>query len=154
GVARKLGLVSLGEEDVALANDLFTALAEDKADFTLAFRFIAEQIEPVEVAESIESLFSPGNKLLEWLPRWMQRQAREEAPASERQAVMFAASPAFIPRNHLIQRAIEDGEEGDFNLFHRLVERLAEPARYDPADRELALPATPQEAVLRTFCGT
>ncbi|MEO1082296.1 MAG: YdiU family protein [Pseudomonadota bacterium] len=154
GVARKLGLASLGEEDVALANDLFTALAADKADFTLAFRFLAEQIEPVEVAESIESLFSPGNKLLEWLPRWMQRQAREEAPASERQAVMFAASPAFIARNHLIQRAIEDGEEGDFSLFHRLVERLAEPGRYDPADRELALPATPQEAVLRTFCGT
>jgi uncharacterized protein YdiU (UPF0061 family) len=154
GVARKLGLAGLDADDAQLAEDCFAALTEDKADFTLAFRFLAEQIAPVEEAHSIASLFEPGQKLLEWLPRWMQRQAREAAPAAERQAIMFRESPAFIPRNHLIQRAITDAEGGDFSLFHRLVERLAEPSRYDAADRDLALPATPQEAVLRTFCGT
>lgn len=152
-VADKLGLARLQESDADLANDLFAALAEDKADFTLAFRFLAEEVAPLS-AEGAGTLFEPGQKVLEWLPRWMQRQSRESAPASERQAVMLRASPAFIPRNHLVQRAITDAEGGDFTLFHRLVDRLARPGDYDPADRDLALPARPQERVLRTFCGT
>ena len=153
-VASKLGLASLGEDDVALANDFFAALAEDKADFTLACRFLAEEIAPNPVGGGAAELFKPGQKLLEWMPRWMQRQAREDAPVAERQAAMLRASPAFIARNHLVQRAIAEGEEGDFSFFHRLVNRLAEPCQYDDADRDLALPAKPDEAVLRTFCGT
>lgn len=154
GVATKLGLARLEGDDVDLANDLFEALAADKADFTLAFRFLAEEIAPLPDEAHAGLLFHPGQKLLEWLPKWKQRQAREAAPASERQQAMLTASPVFIPRNHLIQRAITDAEGGDFAFFHRLVDRLADPTTYDPADRDLAIPATPQEAVLRTFCGT
>jgi len=153
GVATKLGLARLEAEDENLANDFFAALAEDTADFTLAFRFLAEEIAPLDGPKA-GTLFQPGQKLLEWLPRWMQRQAREAAPAAERQAAMLAASPVFIPRNHLVQGTITAAEDGDFGPFHRLLDRLARPALYDPADRDLALPATPQEAVLRTFCGT
>lgn len=154
GVSTKLGLASLGEDDVALANDFFSALAEDKADFTLACRFLAEEIAPDGEGGGAADLFQPGQKLLEWIPRWMQRQAREDAPVAERQRAMLRASPAFIARNHLVQRAITEAEEGDFSFFHRLVERLAEPCHYDAADRDLARPAKPDQAVLRTFCGT
>ncbi|MEE4278721.1 MAG: YdiU family protein [Halieaceae bacterium] len=154
GVARKLGLASLAEEDRDLAESLFTALAEDRADFTLAFRFLAEQIAPMEPASSIGDIFEPGPRLLEWLPRWMQRQAREAASAEQRQGDMLQANPVFIPRNHLVQRAISEAEDGSFEFFHRMNERLAAPTDYDQQDRDLALPATPQEAVLRTFCGT
>ena len=154
GVAKKLGLARLEGSDVDLANDLFEALAADKADFTLAFRFLAEEIAPLDGEAYAGRLFEPGQKLLEWLPRWLQRQARETEDAAQRQRAMLAASPAFIPRNHLVQKAITEAEEGDFAFFHRLVERLAAPGEYDPADRDLALPATPQEAVFRTFCGT
>ena len=67
---------------------------------------------------------------------------------------MLRANPVFIPRNHLVQQAIANGEEGDFDAFHRLVDRCARPFEYDGSDRDLALPAEPQERVLRTFCGT
>jgi uncharacterized protein YdiU (UPF0061 family) len=154
GVAAKLGLVAFAEADRDLANDFFTAIMEDKADFTLAFRFLAEEINPDAPGTGAGALFEPGPQLLEWLPRWMQRQQAEAASVEQRQESMLRASPAFIPRNHLIQRAIEEGEGGDFGLFHRLLERLANPGHYDAQDRDLALPAEPQERVLRTFCGT
>jgi uncharacterized protein YdiU (UPF0061 family) len=154
GLADKLGLTALDERDKALSDELFEALREDQADFTLAFRFLADQLDPAAAAAGAGELFEPGQKLLEWLPRWMQRQQAEAEPASTRQARMFTASPAYIPRNHLIQRAIEDGESGDYSLFRRLVERLARPGEYNRADRDLALPAAPQERVQRTFCGT
>jgi uncharacterized protein YdiU (UPF0061 family) len=154
GVADKLGLASLDEDNLALANDLFAALQEDKADFTLAFRFLAEELDTAAPGTGAGQLFEQGQRLLEWLPRWMQRQQREAEPVATRQARMLAASPAFIARNHLVQRAISEGEDGDFSFFHRLHKRLAEPALYDPEDRDLALPAQPAERVLRTFCGT
>jgi uncharacterized protein YdiU (UPF0061 family) len=102
---------------------------------------------------------SPGQHLLEWLPRWMQRQqARGGARPNERQAAhVYRASPAFIPRNHLIQRAIEDGEGGDFGLFHRLVERLARiPGHYD-AQRTATWRSrrrSRRSAYCAPFCGT
>ncbi len=153
-LAEKLGLSDFNEQDQDLANDLFSALAEDKADFTLAFRFLAEDIKPDSEGTGADTLFSPGKHFLEWLPRWKQRQEREDEALVTRQARMLRASPAFIPRNHLIQRAITDAEGGDYTLFHRLVDRLANPSRFDLKDRELAIPAEPQERVLRTFCGT
>lgn len=154
GLADKLGLSAMNESDNALADELFSAMQEDEADFTLAFRFLADQINPGAKNTGAGELFSPGQKLLEWLPRWMQRQQAENADPQERQKRMFAASPAFIPRNHLVQRAIEDGENGDYALFHRLVARLADSVNYSSIDSDLALPAKPQERVTRTFCGT
>ncbi|WP_439100793.1 protein adenylyltransferase SelO [Congregibacter sp.] len=154
GLGDKLGLTEITAADSRLADELFAALQEDQADFTLAFRFLADEINPGAAHTGAGRLFAPGKQLLEWLPRWMQRQQADTVDAAERQQRMFAANPAFIPRNHLVQRAIEDGEKGDFALFHRLVERLADAADYRAEDSDLALPAEPQERVMRTFCGT
>ena len=154
GVAAKLGLEVLTEGELDLANDLFAALEEDGADFTLAFRFLADEANPGGAGSGAGALFEPGAELLAWLPRWQQRLGDEAGDAAARQQRMFAASPAFIPRNHLVQAAITDGDGGDFDLFHRLVERLAAPHSWDSADRDLALPAAPEERVLRPFCGT
>ncbi|MFK8040900.1 protein adenylyltransferase SelO [Congregibacter sp.] len=154
GLANKLGLGELAGTDMTLADDLFAALQEDQADFTLAFRFLADEINPGGAHTGAGALFKPGQKLLEWLPLWAQRQQAEAGKAEEKQGRMFAANPAFIPRNHLIQRAIEEGETGNYELFHRLVVRLENPAHYAAMDSDLALPAKPQERVMRTFCGT
>lgn len=154
GVAAKLGLEVLTEAEVDLANDLFTALEEDGADFTLAFRFLADEANPGGDGSGAGALFAPGAKLKAWLPQWEERLGRDAGDAGERQQRMFAANPVFIPRNHLVQRAITDGDGGDFDFFHRLMERLAAPHRWSIEDRDLALPAQPEERVLRTFCGT
>lgn len=155
GVAAKLGLATLDDTGLAMANEFFAALEADKADFTLAFRFLAEELDPEAPGCGAAALFSPGRALLEWLPTWKQRQDREASSVGERQARMLAANPAFIPRNHLIERAIGEAKDNnDLSLFHRLADRLAAPAVYDARDEDLALPARRDEQVLRTFCGT
>lgn len=154
GLATKLGLTQMSDADNTLADNLFAALQEDKADFTLAFRFLADTINPDATNAGAGQLFVPGQKLLEWLPAWMQRQQSEPTLARERQLRMFAASPAFIARNHLVQRAIEHGESGDFALFQRLLERLGDATSYTSEDQDLAMPAKSDERVTRTFCGT
>lgn len=158
GLAAKLGLASPPED--RLLEGLFSALQTDHADFTLAFRFLAEQarasaaIDCPEYGAGAEQLFKPGTKLLEWIPLWMQALGREQTDANERVDAMFRANPIFIPRNHQVQKAIRDAEDGDLAHFHRLHRRLGEPFNYSEQDQDLALPAEPQERVFQTFCGT
>lgn len=155
GLAAKLGLESLAhDDDQQLADELLAALEKDAADFTIAFRFLADEANPGGAGTGAGALLEPGVALLEWMPLWKQRLAREPGDPAQRQQRMFIASPAFIPRNHLVQRAITDGENGDFALFQRLAERLATPSTYNAEDHDLAQPATAQERVQQTFCGT
>ena len=67
---------------------------------------------------------------------------------------MKAASPALIPRNHQVQAAIQAAEEGDFSVFEQLLTALQTPYRDIAADDPLSTPPTPQQQVLKTFCGT
>jgi uncharacterized protein YdiU (UPF0061 family) len=68
---------------------------------------------------------------------------------------MYRANPVFIPRNHLVEAAIRAAEDaGNFEPFHRLVERLERPFDYDPDAAAYALPPRPEQVVRQTFCGT
>ncbi|HKK23393.1 MAG TPA: YdiU family protein, partial [Pseudohaliea sp.] len=152
GLARKLGLAGLRPDDDPLVEALFAALAEDGADFTLAFRFLAEADGPGE--RELADLYQPGPALTAWLPRWRERLGADGEDPEARRSRQRAANPVFIPRNHLVQAAIEAAEDGDLRPFQRLADRVGDPYRWDPADADLARPAGPQEQVLRTFCGT
>jgi uncharacterized protein YdiU (UPF0061 family) len=154
-MARKLGLPSLdNDDDRGLAGQFLDALQRDAADFTLAFRLLVDEAGPDGARSGAGELLTHGPALLEWLPLWKQRLARSPGDGGERWRRMVAANPVFIPRNHLVQRAISEAEDGDFSFFHRLAERVVRPCAWDPADRELAEPAAPEQRVYRTFCGT
>ncbi|MET0749008.1 MAG: hypothetical protein ABWY49_12540, partial [Rhizobium sp.] len=90
-----------------------------------------------------------------WLGRWRNRLARETTTPHQRSKAMRAANPAFIPRNHRIEQAIVAAvEEGDFSLFHALLDVLSRPFDDQPAFAAYAEPPQPAERVLQTFCGT
>jgi uncharacterized protein YdiU (UPF0061 family) len=68
---------------------------------------------------------------------------------------MQRANPAFIPRNHRVEQAIEAAiAESDFEPFERLLAVLADPFADQPAHAELADPPGPEQHDYRTFCGT
>ena len=68
---------------------------------------------------------------------------------------MRRVNPAFIPRNHRIERVIAAAvERDDFAPFEEMLCVLARP--YEDQERFEAYTAPPQpaERVLQTFCGT
>jgi uncharacterized protein YdiU (UPF0061 family) len=71
-----------------------------------------------------------------------------------REVVMRAVNPAYIPRNHRVEEAIQAGVAGDFGPFERLVEVLARPYDDQPGAEDLQNAPTETEMVQRTFCGT
>lgn len=149
--AKKLGLTSTQSDDEKLIQDFLDLLQNQRCDFTLAFRRLSEL--PV-ASEAIKPLFDFPNSFDDWISRWQSRCAEESISADDRHQQMMATNPAFIPRNHLVEAAIQQAYEGDFSLFHRLNKRLARPFDYNEADSELTLPPKPEQIVQQTFCGT
>jgi len=156
GTARKLGLAEIGEEDVALVEDLWRLMAEHQLDFTLTFRRLADLARGDGAgAGHVAELFEFPDALQSWLQRWRERTGRESTSAAERQASMYRANPVFIPRNHLVEAAITAATEAaDFSLFHQLVDVLDNPHEYRSRLRRFATPPRPDEIVRQTFCGT
>jgi uncharacterized protein YdiU (UPF0061 family) len=68
---------------------------------------------------------------------------------------MRAVSPAFIPRNHLVEAALEAAVwRQDLQRFEELLDVMARPYEDRPNLERYATPARPEECVSQTFCGT
>jgi uncharacterized protein YdiU (UPF0061 family) len=154
GLGRKLGLASVLEGDLDLANDLFARMAEGQADFTLTFRYLSEAAADAARDTDVRALFTDPARFDEWAARWRQRLSHEDADPEARAAGMRSVNPMYIPRNHRIEAAIADAEDGRFEKFHELVNVLARPYDDQPEWRTYAQPPAPHEEVLQTFCGT
>ncbi len=155
GMAHKFGLSEVTDQDTALVEDFFSLLAEHQLDFTLAFRRLADLSDESGATRPVAEEFTFPDVFTGWLARWGDRLKQDPMAHGERQGIMYAANPVFIPRNHLVEEAIRAAEDaGDYAPFHRLVERTANPCVYDPADSLYALPPRAEQVVRQTFCGT
>jgi uncharacterized protein YdiU (UPF0061 family) len=154
GMRRKLGLAQAMEGDLALAADLLTRMAENKADFTLTFRALSDAAGDPGRDLDVRALFADPAAYDGWAVRWRERLASEVAPPEVRRDAMRAVNPRFIPRNHRVEAAIAQALCGRFETFHELVEVLARPSDDQPGFEAYAEPPKPEEEVLQTFCGT
>lgn len=156
GMLEKLGLQEMRGDDEELIQDLLSIMQEESADFTLTFRHLADLASPhTPPAESVGSIFRLPGAFDPWLTRWRQRLGDDEQDATARQARMYAVNPVYIPRNHLVEEAIEAAtRQDDFEPFNRLVDVLSQPGRFDPGNTRFAMPPLPEQIVRQTFCGT
>ena len=68
---------------------------------------------------------------------------------------MRRVSPAFIPRNHRVEAALEAAVwRQDFQPFEELLDVVSRPYEERPNLAHYAMPASAEEYVSRTFCGT
>ena len=152
---RKIGLASEQEGDVELVRTLLATMQSARADFTLTFRRLAQSADEPASDASLLELFAPSSGMEDWLQRWRERLAREPQNAAERAANMRRVNPAFIPRNHRVEAALEAASTaGDLGPFHQLLKILEHPYDDQPGSSEFEQPPAASERVHRTFCGT
>lgn len=152
----KIGLGAAEEDgDQGLIRDLLVTLYEQKADYTLAFRRLANAAEGDADDDALGALLETPDALAPWLSMWRERLSRDPVSPPERAAAMRKINPAFIPRNHKVEEALAAAvDHGDFSLFEALNDVLAKPYADQPAFAAYALPPKPGEEVTATFCGT
>jgi len=155
GLRAKFGLREAREGDLELIAQFLKHMADGRADFTLTFRRLCDSAGDAANDAALGALFDNDAAVQAWLPAWRARLAAEETvSAGERAQSMRGVNPAFVPRNHRIEQAIQAAQSGDFAPFETLMRVLSAPYVDRPEFAEYALAPKPDERVLQTFCGT
>jgi uncharacterized protein YdiU (UPF0061 family) len=155
GMRAKLGLLRAEESDRALVLALFEAMHANAADFTLTFRRLCDAAMDSQADAGVRALFAAPEAYDAWAEGWRARLTREQVDPRERASAMRRVNPAFIPRNHRIEQALE-GAMGrkDFAPFAELLQVLARPYEDQKSFQHYADPPKEDERVFQTFCGT
>lgn len=140
GMRRKLGLLQEDAGDLDLITDLLEIMHASGDDYTNTFRHLGKE---------------PAAHYAAWTERWQQRVKREGRAMADVQKQMNAANPAFIPRNHRVEEAIEAAvSRNDHTPMETLLNVLQHPFDDKPEHAEYKNPAPASDAVYKTFCGT
>ncbi|WP_345797989.1 YdiU family protein [Castellaniella sp. MT123] len=135
GLARKFGLSDWHPEDAQLGDDWWALLHAQRADFTLAFRRLADvESDPAPWLD----LFADPGAAQAWLTRYQSRLVLSGPPATGRRAAMNAANPLYVLRNHLAQQAIQAAQQGDPSEIDRLFDLLRDPYTERPGHESYA----------------
>ena len=155
GMRQKLGLATERPGDALLIEDLLERMAANRADFTLTFRLLCNAAATPEGDEGVRAQFDDPSAYDAWATAWRQRLDPEPVSGEARAAAMRNVNPAFIPRNHLVEEALEAAvRRQDFHPFEQLLDVVSRPWEDRPNLERYATPARPEETVSRTFCGT
>lgn len=160
GMRTKCGLLApsdiTGQDDKALIEELFDIMSANNADFTLTFFYLTQSaVQALEQDSEIRDLFDKPEQFDVWAIKWRKRLSEETQSDEERQAMMRAVNPVYIPRNHQIEAAIRAAEDhNDFSVFHELHEVLQSPYMQQQGKDVYMLPPEPGEEIMQTFCGT
>jgi uncharacterized protein YdiU (UPF0061 family) len=155
GLRRKLGLVTVREGDEALAEDLLQRMAANHADFTLTFRRLSDAAAGSEGDAGVRALFDDPSAYDGWAADWRGRLEDESVDERARAEAMRRVNPIFIPRNHLVEAALDAASQRqDFQPFEKLLDAVSRPYEERPGLEMYEMPARPEERVLQTFCGT
>ena len=150
GMRGKLGLFTQEEGDKVLVDDLLAWMQRRSADFTNTFRSLTR-------GRLVGDSTNADPELEAWHHRLAARRARQPQSPAEAEDLMRRHNPAFIPRNHNVEEALQAATSADdYSVMERLLDVLATP--YDHG-RDLPMFSTPStsssgEQPYRTFCGT
>jgi uncharacterized protein YdiU (UPF0061 family) len=148
GMRRKLGLATAQPEDAALIESLLSWMQCGGRDFTDTFRKLSD-------ADSLNEAHGADARWMEWYERWQQRLKQEETPLHVAHQQMNRTNPAIIPRNHLVEAALQAASrDGEMAPIERLLQALAQPFDTPEEFDDLRQPPSEPDAHYRTYCGT
>lgn len=144
--ADKLGLTP-SKVSRALFSEFLALLETHELDFTNSFSGLADHLES-------KTPLLPTDDWQQWMAQWQAAlQDSQDKPAARHR--MQQANPYVIPRNHLIEHAIQQAyNEGRFDQFDALLEAVTRPFDPELARSRFAQAPASDEIVKRTFCGT
>ncbi len=135
--AKKLGIKKYGPQDDKLVMLFLSYLEDAKLDFTISFRNLPE------LFSNNFSLYPEHELRDQFLIAWRERVDQVDH--------LNQLNPAFIPRNHWVQKCIDKSYKGDYSLFLEFNKALKTP--YQENEKFMKGPRS-HEVVKQTFCGT
>ena len=158
-MCQKLGLFTpqdgeVPASDQLLAVDLLQLMLNHEADYTNTFVRLTLDRDGQDGRDldGTEPLFS-AEAFSAWKTRWHARLDEQAQSRQETAARMKSANPFVIPRNALVEAALEAAEARDMQPLNALLSILQSP--FDPESNIRAYQKVPKDSrEYMTFCGT
>ncbi|MCB0970559.1 MAG: YdiU family protein, partial [Acidimicrobiales bacterium] len=148
----KLGLAGADDGDADLVDDLLAVMHAQEMDHTATFRALSSVVRGDDAP--LRSLAADPSALDAWLERHRARRADDDRAAEVAAADMDRTNPLSIPRNHLVETALDAAVAGDLGPFAELVDVVTHPFEARPGHEPYTRPAPPDAAPHVTYCGT
>lgn len=135
-MGEKLGFKGISKEDEPMIREFLSILYDDTLDYTEAFLRITY-----------------GDQKEKWSPAFHGFYEKLAEKTGEKgQALRLKTNPAIIPKNYLVERAIQEAEEGDSSFLFHFLDLLKNPFAHSEGQK--ALRTAPGIPHYKTFCGT
>ena len=148
-MGRKLGLISLEQEDRKLIASVLNRFREKRMDYTVTFDLLTK----ASISEAAVSRMK--DELGEYFELWQKRLGEQNADPQEIRELMRQQNPSVIPRNHHVEEVIRECvETGEVTAAEKFLQVLRSPYEELPQTHEYQDPPNDGDANYRTFCGT
>jgi uncharacterized protein YdiU (UPF0061 family) len=151
-MAQKLGLGSssdklkLHNDELLIVDEWFNLMQKHQWDFTQAFLDLERYLE----GKALYQINIRDQEQKDFLQKWEKRITNK----NEALGILQKTNPSIIPRNHMVEKVIQDANENKFEKFFELVKILKDPFLRRDDLLPIDLPPKPNEVVHKTFCGT
>ncbi|MEO0560386.1 MAG: YdiU family protein [Bacteroidota bacterium] len=152
GMQAKLGLRDRDSSDAERFDALLSMMQAAKADYTSTFRSLSDALRGDEssLRAQIHHAHIEG-----WISAWKQRLVDEGADLWEVAETIDRVNPIYIPRNHLVEEALDAAGRGNLAPFQTLLDVVTHPFEEREEHDRYAAPASEAfTARYKTFCGT
>ncbi|MBN8536851.1 MAG: YdiU family protein [Deltaproteobacteria bacterium] len=153
---QKFGFDPSEKSHDSLIQQFYHLMYSCKADLTLSFRRLSQSlIDPTAFQFLLGSFAKELSSFQNWYGEWKKVVMLTNKSVLEKSNEMKRVNPCYIPRNHLVEEAIESAVyKKDLNHFFKLWEVLKTPfnegvgfERYEKAPEKI-------DPHYRTYCGT
>ena len=142
----KLGLFGEDNQDKELINELLNWMEKNKADYTNTFSHLMNM-------NSNDDIYKKTD-FIEWTYKWKIRSEINNSSKEKQIKLMRKNNPIVIPRNHKVEEALAEANEGNLGKVIKLLDILKEPYTNRAINMEYQMPASVNNEKYQTFCGT
>jgi len=141
----KLGFFGEDKKDKKIINDLLNWMEKNKADYTNTFLYLMN-------INSINDEVYKDQKFLNWFKNWENRTLINNGSNEKSLKLMKNTNPIVIPRNHKVEEALSDANEGNLDNFNKLLSIIGNPYSDLKDIKDFQSPSLNNN--YQTFCGT
>ena len=151
-MCKKIGLDGSKKNNQEILRNLLKLMMDNESDFTITFRSLSDIL--LNNSGNFLAQFHQKNEVSGWIKNWKSALNLESKNVGEIISNLNNTNPMYIPRNHQVQKAIEESYLGNLKVLEEMLEVLKNPFQENVSLSHYSEAPSEQQRVTQTFCGT
>ena len=148
----KIGLDGSKKNNQEILRNLLKLMMDNESDFTITFRSLSSIL--LNNSDNFLAQFHQKDEVSGWINNWKSALNLENKNVGEIILNLNNTNPMYIPRNHQVQKAIEESYLGNFKVLEEMLDVLKNPFQENVSLSHYSEAPSEQQRVTQTFCGT